>query len=88
MPEWPIGTALKAVVGRPTAGSNPAPSAVGCCPMNDWVGGPMGDSLLRATQVHSDRVVGQIVDPLTVMLQVGQEAPDLACVPLRGVFGG
>ncbi len=27
MPEWPIGTALKAVVGRPTAGSNPAPSA-------------------------------------------------------------
>src|SRR5699024_12242440 len=27
VPEWPIGTALKAVVGRPTAGSNPAPSA-------------------------------------------------------------
>ena len=27
MPERPIGTALKAVVGRPTAGSNPAPSA-------------------------------------------------------------
>ncbi len=27
MPEWPIGTALKAVVGKPTAGSNPAPSA-------------------------------------------------------------
>ena len=27
VPERPIGTALKAVVGRPTAGSNPAPSA-------------------------------------------------------------
>ena len=29
MPERPIGIALKAIVGKPTGGSNPSPSAQG-----------------------------------------------------------
>src|SRR5690349_19907411 len=69
VPDWPIGTALKAVVRRRTAGSIPAPSA--------------RYELLRAAQLELDVVVHEVVDPLRVVGEVDEQPVQLGAYRLQ-----
>ncbi len=107
VPEWPIGTALKAVAGRDVsrgfesrplcwleARAEPCPQQRGrgrvCVGTSGAVracrGGCRADrprDLLRAADLHRDRVVDQVVDALPVVLDVVEESAYLAGHPVR-----